>query len=210
MALLVAAPAAADQRTFPTAQAAMDALMTALEAGDRAGVLAIFGDEYEDFLTGGDAAAARVEWRNVYNAAKEATVLRPDGDGRYVVVVGRRAWPMPIPIVGGQRRWRFDTAAGLEEVTNRRIGRNELAAIDLARDYVEAQRVYASVDRDGDQVLEYAQSLVSTPGKQDGLYWPASGRRRAEPVRPVRRRAAEYRAPASSAAIPTSAITSAS
>jgi hypothetical protein len=174
MAVLLATPARADQRTFPTAQAAMDALMQALEASDRAGILAIFGDQYEDFLTGGDPAAARVEWRNVYNAAKEATVLRPDGDGRYVAVVGRRAWPLPIPIVEDNGKWRFDTAAGVEEVTNRRIGRNELAAMDLARNYVEAQRLYASVDRDGDRVHKYAQRLISSPNKHDGLYWPAT------------------------------------
>jgi Protein of unknown function (DUF2950) len=174
MAGLITASAAADQRKFPTAQAAMDALMAALEAADRGAVLAIFGNEYADFLTGGDDAAARVEWRNVYNAAKEATVLRPDGDGRYVAVVGRRAWPLPIPIVEDQGAWRFDTAAGIEEVTNRRIGRNELAAMELARNYVAAQRIYASADRDGDQVLEYAQRVISSANQQDGLYWLAT------------------------------------
>jgi hypothetical protein len=172
--MVTAAPASAEQRSFPTPQAAMDALMTALGAADRQGVLAIFGQEHADFLTGGDEAAARVEWRNMYNAAREATVLRPDGDGRYIAVVGRRAWPMPIPIVEDKGAWHFDTAAGIEEVTNRRIGRNELAAMDLARNYVEAQRLYASADRDGDQVLEYAQRLISTPDRQNGLYWPAS------------------------------------
>lgn len=173
IAALLASPASADPQTFPTAQAAMDALVAALGAGDRKAVLQIFGEENADFLTGGDEAAARVEWRNVYNAAREATVLRPDGDGRYVVVVGRRAWPMPIPIVQDKGAWHFDTAAGIEEVTNRRIGRNELAAMDLARNYVEAQRLYASTDRDGDQVLEYAQRLISTANRQDGLYWAA-------------------------------------
>ena len=171
-----AAPSLAEQRTFPSPQAAMDALVTALGAKDRAGVLAIFGDEYADFLTGGDEAAARVEWRGVYDLAREGTVLRPAGDGRYIAVLGRRAWPMPIPIVEDNGAWRFDTAAGVEEVTNRRIGRNELAAMDFARRYVEAQRVYASTDHDGDQVLKYAQRLRSTPGRQDGLYWaPAPG-----------------------------------
>ena len=173
-AVLIASPVSADPQRFPTAQAAMDALVAALGAGDRKGVLGIFGEENADFLTGGDEAAARVEWRNVYNSAKEATVLRPDGDGRYIVVVGRRAWPMPIPIVQDKGAWYFDTAAGMEEVTNRRIGRNELAAMDLARNYVEAQRIYASADHDGDQVLEYAQRLISTANRQDGLYWPAA------------------------------------
>jgi hypothetical protein len=167
----MAAPAVAEQRGFATPQAAMDGLVDALAAADRKAVLALFGEEYADFLTGGDEATARVEWRGVLDLAREATVLRPDGDGRYVAVLGRRAWPMPIPIVRDQNAWRFDTAAGVEEVTNRRIGRNELSAMDVARKYVEAQRVYASADRDGDQVLEYAQRLRSSPGQQDGLYW---------------------------------------
>lgn len=170
---IAATPVAAEQRSFPTPQAAMDGLVAALAAADRGAMLAIFGEEYADFLTGGDEAAARAEWRNVLNLAKEATVLRPDGEGRYIAVIGRRAWPMPIPIMQDGQSWRFDTAAGVEEVTNRRIGRNELAAMAFARNYVQAQRVYASVDRDGDQVLKYAQHLSSTPGRQDGLYWPA-------------------------------------
>jgi hypothetical protein len=170
---MAAFPAAAEQKTFPTPQAAMDGLIAALAAADREAVLAIFGEEYADFLTGGDEAAARVEWRTVFELAKEATVLRPDGDGRYIPVLGRRAWPMPIPIAQDQDAWRFDTGAGVEEVTNRRIGRNELAAMEFARNYVQAQRLYASADHDGDQVLEYAQRLRSTPGQQDGLYWSA-------------------------------------
>jgi hypothetical protein len=181
---LFAAPAMAAQRTFPTPQAAMEGLVTALSAKDRAGVLAIFGDDYADFLTGGDEAAARVEWHGVMELAKEATVLRADGDGRYIPVIGRRAWPMPIPIVQDKGAWRFDTAAGVEEVTNRRIGRNELAAMEFARKYVDVQRQYASVDRDGDQVLEYAQKLRSTPGKKDGLFWESASGEAASPLAP--------------------------
>jgi hypothetical protein len=123
---------------------------------------------------------------------KEATVLRPDGDGRYVAVIGRRAWPMPIPIVEDKGAWRFDTAAGVEEVTNRRIGRNELAAMEFARRYVEAQRLYASVDRDGDEVLEYAQKLRSTPGLKDGLYWEAPSGDSASPLAPFAAEKSEF------------------
>jgi hypothetical protein len=188
----IAAPAEAEQRTFPSPQAAMDGLVTALGAKDRAGVLAIFGDEYADFLTGGDEAAARVEWRNVMELAKEATVLRPDGDGRYVAVLGRRAWPMPIPIVEDKGAWRFDTAAGVEEVTNRRIGRNELAAMEFARKYVEAQRQYASIDRTGNEVLKYAQKLRSTPGLKDGLFWESSSGEATSPLAPFAAERSEF------------------
>ena len=189
---LIVAPAKAEQRTFPSPQAAMDGLVTALDAKDRAGVLAIFGDEYADSLTGGDAAAARVEWRNVMELAKDATVLRPDGDGRYGAVIGRRAWPMPIPIVEDNGAWRFDTAAGVEEVTNRRIGRNELAAMEFARRYVEAQRQYASVDRTGNEVLKYAQKLRSTPGQKDGLFWESSSGEATSPLAPFAAERSEF------------------
>jgi Protein of unknown function (DUF2950) len=188
----VVASASAEQRTFPSPQAAMDGLVTALSDKDRAGVLAIFGDEYADFLTGGDEAAARVEWRNVMELAKEATVLRPDGDGRYVAVIGRRAWPMPIPIVEDKGAWRFDTAAGVEEVTNRRIGRNELAAMEFARRYIEAQRQYASVDRTGNEVLKYAQKLRSTPGLKDGLFWESSSGEATSPLAPFAAERSEF------------------
>lgn len=191
-AATMAVAAMAEQRTFPTPQAAMDGLTTALSAKDRAGVLAIFGDEYADFLTGGDEAAARVEWRNVMELAKEATVLRPDGDGRYIAVLGRRAWPMPIPIVEDTGAWRFDTAAGIEEVTNRRIGRNELAAMEFARKYVEAQRQYASVDRTGNEVLKYAQKLRSTPGLKDGLFWESASGEATSPLAPFAAERSEF------------------
>lgn len=106
------------------------------------------------------------------------------GDDRYVAVLGRRAWPMPIPIVQDQGAWHFETAAGVQEVTNRRIGRNELAAMEFARRYVEAQRFYASIDRDGDEVLEYAQRFRSTPGEKDGLYWHVAANEPASPLGP--------------------------
>jgi hypothetical protein len=166
-----ATSANAAQRTFPTPEAGVQALVGALEAADANAVLEIFGSENEEFLTGGDRAAAREEWRRVYAAAKEAVVLRPDGENRVVLVLGRKAWPMPVPLVKEGGAWRFDTEAGIEEVTNRRIGRNELAAINVARLYLEAQLAYASRARDGDRVRKYAQRLVSTQGKHDGLYW---------------------------------------
>jgi Protein of unknown function (DUF2950) len=92
---------------------------------------------------------------------------------------------MPIPLVKEGDAWRFDTEAGIEEVTNRRIGRNELSAINIARAYIEAQVAYASSDHDGSRIREYAQRLVSTPGKHDGLYWPAESGEEASPLGPL-------------------------
>ena len=166
-----ASSAAAAQATFPTPEAAMAALLDALEKQDAEAVLAIFGSEHRDFIVGGDPAGARKAFGELASAAKEATAFRPDGDDRRVIEVGALAYPMPIPLVRENGAWRFDTEAGMEEITNRRIGLNELQTIRVARAYVDAQLAYASDDRDGDEVLEYAQRLGSSAGKKDGLYW---------------------------------------
>jgi hypothetical protein len=101
-------------------------------------------------------------------------VLRRSGD-KCVLEVGTNGWTFPIPIVQTNGSWFFDTLAGKDEILSRRIGKNELATLEVVRAYVEAQREYASRDRDGDEVLEYAQKLTSSPGTHDGLYWPEDG-----------------------------------
>jgi hypothetical protein len=170
----VRAFAAADQPTFKTPEAAMAALLNALDKKDPDAVLALFGKEHRDFVIGGDPAGTRKSFGDVAAAAKQATVFRPDGEDRRIIEVGKLAYPLPIPLVRENGMWRFDTEAGMEEITNRRIGANELHAIRLAHDYVDAQVEYASRDRDGDEVLEYAQRFASTTGHKDGLYWQAS------------------------------------
>jgi hypothetical protein len=99
-------------------------------------------------------------------------LLDEDGKDRRALLIGDQAWPMPIPLVKRGDRWQFATEEGIAELLNRRIGANERNAIDVLRAYVDAQREYASRDRNGDGVLQYAQRLGSTPGKHDGLYWP--------------------------------------
>ena len=119
---------------------------------------------------------------------------------------------MPIPIVRAGDRWRFATEEGADEIVNRRIGGNERNAIYVLRAYVDAQRAYAARDRDGDGVLQYAQKLASTPGKHDGLYWPADAAegRGGEPVRAADRRRAPPTSRATRRATRTAAITSGS
>jgi hypothetical protein len=167
-----AAGAQPAQRSFASAKEAADALVAALGANDPAQLDALFGPEYARFEPT-DKVAAAADRQKLAAAARQALLLREDGADRVTVILGDQAWPFPIPIVQQKGSWRFDTAAGIEELLNRIVGRHELAAIDVARHYVTAQAEYASKDRDGDQVLEYAQSLSSTPGKQDGLYWEA-------------------------------------
>lgn len=173
------------QQTFDSPEAAIAALLEALQRQDDAAVLAIFGAQYADQILGEDPAAAHEEQARFAAAAKQSLELRPEGEGRRVAYVGPRAWPLPIPIVQSGGTWHFDTEAGIDELANQRIGGNELRTIDTVRAYVDAQNEYASADRDGDQVLEYAQHIRSSPGGHDGLYWPSEGDAAPSPVGPL-------------------------
>lgn len=163
--------AAADEPpSFDTPEAALDAFKQALQAEGSDAVAALLGldaaklkaDENTD-----DTLAAAKE-----GAAKQL-VLDGEGDRR-TVQIGEKLWPLPFPIVKGEDgKWAFDTYDGLEEIVNRRVGENELQAIETMRAYVDAQEDYASEDRDEDGVEEFAQKLVSTEGLTDGIYWPA-------------------------------------
>ena len=175
------ANALAEPQAFPSPEAAAQALRDALEADDGEALRAIFGPEYADDLIGSAIAIVREGMRQTLEAMRAATALLPEADDSVILTIGRQAFPFPVPIVREGESWYFDSAAGLEEVLDRRIGENELAAIEALRAYVQAQIEYASADRDGDQVLEYAQRVISTPGQRDGLYWASAP---GEPVSP--------------------------
>ena len=171
----------AEQRTFPTPEAAVDALIAALKSNDQPALVAIVGDKHKNLVVTGDAAhdaAKRAE-----AAALLATFHSLDDSAadRRVLLMGEYAWPFPIPLVRQGTAWRFATEEGVEEIANRRIGGNERNAIKVLRAYVDAQRAYAARDRDGDGVLQYARKLASTPGRFDGLYWPANAAKGEEP-----------------------------
>jgi hypothetical protein len=174
--LLLAFPLAtfaAEQKTFATPEAAVDALMAALKADDDAAIVALFGDQYKDLVVTSDRAANSATRAKILAAMQTLRVLDERGADKRVVLIGDQAWPMPIPLVKDKGAWHFATAEGADELLNRRIGGNERNAIHVMRAYLDAQRQYATKDRDGDNVLQYAQRLGSSPGKQDGLYWPA-------------------------------------
>jgi hypothetical protein len=181
---LLAAPLlsqAAEQRTFATAPAALEALIGALKANDDAALVALFGEKNKNLVISGDAAydkarrAEAVAWLNTFHVLEESS---PE---RVQLLIGTQAWPFPIPLVREGNTWRFATERGAEEILNRRIGRNERSAMAVLRAYVAAQQEYASVDRNGDGVLQFAQKLASTPGQFDGLYWPADASRGESP-----------------------------
>jgi hypothetical protein len=184
LALVAVAPlsaAAAPQETFATPEAAVEALMAALKADSDPAMLAIFGEEHKDLIVSSDRSATSATRAKILAAMQTLHVLKEPSPDRRVLVIGDEAWPMPIPIVRAGDRWRFATEEGAEEIVNRRIGGNERNAIYVLRAYIDAQRAYAAVDRDGDDVLQYAQKVASTPGKHDGLYWPADAAKGEEP-----------------------------
>jgi hypothetical protein len=169
------AGAASPQQTFDKPEMAVDALLDSLKNRDVDGLAKLFGPELWDEMVGPDKSQAREGLLRIYEAAQVSKTLVDGGDGRKVLIVGSEGWPFPIPLVPEAGQWRFDTEAGIQEIFNRRIGQNELNAIAVMREYVGAQVRYASADRDGDDVLEFAQRIASTSGKQDGLYWASTG-----------------------------------
>jgi hypothetical protein len=184
LVLLLAFPlmaAAAEQETFATPQEAVDALLAALKADDDAAMLAVFGEEHKNLIVTSDSAADSATRARVLALMQTFYNLGESGSDRRILFIGDQAWPMPIPLVRSGPRWRFATEEGSEEIINRRIGANELNAIMVMRAYLEAQRQYASLDRDQDGVLQYAQKLASTPGLHDGLYWTADENTGEEP-----------------------------
>jgi hypothetical protein len=165
------------QATFESPQAAEQALIDAAAKNDTARLAQIFGPSGKEILTAGDPQkdqAEREEFSQLVNRKHE---LQPSTLNANVMIltVGEEDWPFPVPIVRTNGKWRFDTAQGRIEMNARRIGADELDAIEICSGYVEAQQAYASQDRDADGLLEYAQQIMSSPGKQDGLYWQGEG-----------------------------------
>jgi Protein of unknown function (DUF2950) len=160
------------QALFATPEAAMQALAKAAKAADQKEMTAILGPDREKLLSGDPVEDVNGLKRFAGNLEKSAT-LEKVNDSKYTLLVGEEHWPSPIPIVKEGRKWRFDTAAGLEEILNRRIGQNELSAIMTCRAYTVAQWEYYTEARDTakDSLAVYAQRFISTPGQRDGLFW---------------------------------------
>jgi hypothetical protein len=177
IALLVSAAGAVAQGSpshFPTPEAAADALIAAIDRRDGTALEVLLGGEFVGLLDIQGTEASERDREQFLLAAQRAKVIRPDGADRAVLEIGLQAWPVPAPQVRDAEGWRFDGEEGVEVVRDRIVGRNELKAIEVLRAYVYAQVDYAAEDRDGDQVLEYAQRIASTPEQHDGLYWPVA------------------------------------
>lgn len=205
-ALLAIAPisqaASPEQKNYATPAAAVTALVDAVRSGNRVNLSAILGSHGSKLISSGDAVADQRGRAAFIKAYGEANKLVFDGDAKATLEIGKDDWPFPIPLVKSDSAWRFDTEQGEQEILNRRIGRNELAAIQVCLAIVDAEREYAASHLDRDGVQKYATRIVSTPGKRDGLYWPAKSGEPPSPLGPLIAAAAnEGYTPARSAAL---------
>jgi hypothetical protein len=172
--LIISGPVSAKalkQKTFGSPEAAFKAMVNAMKGCDTGELTVIFGPGGINLVSSGDDVADKTERDNFVRAYDEKNKIETINGNKSILYVGNNDWPMPIPVVKNGNGWRFDTKAGKEEIIQRRIGRNELNTIQTCQAYVDAQLEYAPGDYDGDGLFEYAQKLLSTPGKKDGLYW---------------------------------------
>jgi hypothetical protein len=178
------AAAPAKQKKFATPEEAVKAAVSAAKNNDNKELLAIFGAQAKDLMISGDAIADKRRRERFLTAYDEKNSIASDGDSR-IITVGNSGWPFPIPLVKSADGWMFDTDKGREEIVNRRIGNNELDAIQAVLALVDAQREYAMKDRDGDKILEYARRFRSEAGKKNGLYWEAKPGEEQSPLGPL-------------------------
>jgi hypothetical protein len=171
------------QMSYDSPEVAVEGLLSAVRSGDPKMIIQVLGPEGREIASSGDPVADKAARERFISAYDEAHELK-QGDTRATLVIGKDDFPFPIPLVGSNGSWRFDTAAGLEEILDRRIGENEISAIEVLRSAVDAQREYSETDYDGNG-LQYARRLLSTEGTYDGLYWPTSEGEPESPLGPL-------------------------
>jgi len=171
-----------EPKAFASPKAAITALIDAAKKKDRATMLTVLGSKTKQWITSGDPVQDRQGLEAFVAAFDQKNEIEKDGDSKAVLVIGNDGFPFPFPIIKSAKGWAFDPEQGREELLNRRIGRNELTTIKVLLAVGDAQREYASVDHNGDGVLESAAKLKSSSSKQDGLYWPTA---EGEPLSPL-------------------------
>jgi hypothetical protein len=163
-----------EPQAFVSPEEAVQALTNAVRADKTDQVLAIFGSEGKSIISSGDEVADHQTRQKFLALYDEKHAIEGDSADSKTLVIGKSDWPFPVPIVREGQKWAFDAEAGKEEILNRRIGRNELSAIQVCKAIADAQHEYALLDPDGDGVHEYARQFASDPGKRNGLYWPVA------------------------------------
>ncbi|GFE60488.1 hypothetical protein AOG2_10760 [Geobacter sp. AOG2] len=186
-----AAQSGSVQRFFASPEEARQALISAVQHKDHGELKRIFGPIAAE-LEPGDPVEQAAEFDHFSRHVREGTELVKEGDTKAILVIGAKKWPFPVPIVKRGDAWLFNTEEGREEILNRRIGHNELVAINVCRAYVDAQReYYAMPEPDGEQLPKYARHMISRPGKRDGLYWPTVSGEKESPLGPLVAKAKE-------------------
>jgi Protein of unknown function (DUF2950) len=174
------------QKTFASPGEAVEATIAAAKAGNTDALLQIFGpDGGKELISSGDPVADKNAWENAVRKYEQMHRLVREPDDTVTAYMGAENWPFPIPLVKKGNVWYFDTAAGKQEVLFRRIGRNELATIDVCHAIVDGQKQYESQTHDGDTVKQYAPKIVSDPGKHNGLYWKVAAGEPQSPIGPL-------------------------
>ena len=202
--LLAAAPvasaASAAQASFASPEEGVSALADAVKLDNLPRLSAILGHAGSKLANSGDPVEDKRHRELFIKAYDEANKLAREGDSKAVLLIGRDEWPMPIPLVKRGNAWRFDARQGAQEILHRRIGRNELATIQVCLAIVDAEREYAAADIDRDGLPEYAPRFMSTSGKRDGLFWPVNEGEPPSPLGPLLAAAAKegYSGPGSS------------
>jgi hypothetical protein len=175
---------------FPTPEAAMRELADTIGTHDDARIERLFGKDGPDMLRSGDDVADREDALRVQKYIHEKLAFEEQGPDTRIALLGNDGWPFPIPLVREDGAWRFDVEAGVEELANRRIGRNEISTLASLHAYVDAQREYASEERDGEPKA-FAKKIFSSEGKHDGLYWPTAEGQPDSPLGPMMAEAAK-------------------
>jgi hypothetical protein len=178
------AVAAGGVEAFGSPEQAVHALVAAAHDNDAAALLKIFGPTGRGLISSGDKVADRQARSHFYALYRVNSKISEDSADKATLIIGAEDWPFPIPMVRDGKAWRFDTGAGAQEIIDRRIGRNELNAIDVCRSYVRAQRDYAADAESGQQSQAYARKFISSSGRHDGLYWPVQPGEKESPIGP--------------------------
>jgi len=177
--------AGTSQKRFSSPEEAVKSLVAAVRANDEKEIFAILGPGSKELISSGDEVADMAGRERFLNAYDQMNTLEPKSANTTVLHIGADNWSMPIPIVKKDTTWVFDIGKGKQEILNRRIGRNELHVIEVLDAYVDAQQEYASRDCSGSGKVEFAQRLISTEGKRDGLYWEAKEGEQESPLGPL-------------------------
>ena len=173
------------QHTYATAQDAAQALVAALKENNSRALLAVLGPDAGNLVSSGDAVEDQQDREQFLEKYKQMHRLVTELDGQTTLYVGAENWPMPIPLAHESNAWYFDTVTAKSEILYRRIGRNELTVIQVCRELVAAEKEYQAAVHDGSVQKEYAQKMMSSPGKQNGLYWPAAAGATQSPLGPL-------------------------